>query len=249
MNKRKVPRGLNVHYKSGRGIGDYVNAGLSFMNTNQEFEGEKHAVGIEGDYKGKLHQWLGPGTNIDKRLQRGDQGISDLDKTAKLHDLGYKKIGDDYKKGFITKSEAIKKVHNEDTSFINEARRSRDEPKLGNIAANAINLKMNSEKIGVLPTRVFSGVGKNEDKYNPAERLIEEAMKLKKKEVKKNIFRNNIEMPKKQGGGKKAVSKKVKSGGFLPFLIPLLSAVAGPLISEGVKKLTGGKKRKPMRRK
>lgn len=36
---------------------------------------------------------MGPGTNIAKRLARGDPGINRADNTARAHDLAYRDIG------------------------------------------------------------------------------------------------------------------------------------------------------------
>ena len=42
---------------------------------------------------GELHwpgyQYMGPGTELEKRLKRGDPGINRLDKIAKQHDIDY----------------------------------------------------------------------------------------------------------------------------------------------------------------
>ena len=37
----------------------------------------------------KKYQYCGPGTNLDKRLKRGDEGINRLDKVCKQHDIDY----------------------------------------------------------------------------------------------------------------------------------------------------------------
>ena len=43
---------------------------------------------------GKEFHWpkmnyLGPGTHLEKRLQRGDSGVNRLDELAKIHDIDY----------------------------------------------------------------------------------------------------------------------------------------------------------------
>ena len=35
------------------------------------------------------YQYCGPGTRLQKRLARGDQGINELDKACKEHDISY----------------------------------------------------------------------------------------------------------------------------------------------------------------
>ena len=39
--------------------------------------------------KMKKYQFCGPGTNLEKRLTRGDEGINRLDKVCKQHDIDY----------------------------------------------------------------------------------------------------------------------------------------------------------------
>ena len=46
---------------------------------------------------GKEFHWpkmnyLGPGTQLQKRLRRGDQGVNRLDGLAKIHDIDYSKV-------------------------------------------------------------------------------------------------------------------------------------------------------------
>ena len=44
-------------------------------------------TGIEFHWPG--YQYMGPGTHLEKRLERGDKGINRLDRTAKQHDIDY----------------------------------------------------------------------------------------------------------------------------------------------------------------
>ena len=46
-------------------------------------------TGIEFHWPG--YQYMGPGTNLKKRLARGDPGINRLDRVAKAHDIDYDK--------------------------------------------------------------------------------------------------------------------------------------------------------------
>ena len=46
----------------------------------QKFAGERHFPG---------YQYLGPGTNLETRLELGIEPINDLDRIAQLHDIGY----------------------------------------------------------------------------------------------------------------------------------------------------------------
>ena len=46
-------------------------------------------IGVEFHCPG--YQYMGPGTKLKTRLQRGDPGINRLDKIAKRHDIAYAK--------------------------------------------------------------------------------------------------------------------------------------------------------------
>ena len=40
------------------------------------------------------HQFCGPGTQVNKRIARGDKGINDLDSGCRVHDIVYKGSND-----------------------------------------------------------------------------------------------------------------------------------------------------------
>lgn len=40
------------------------------------------------------YQYCGPGTDLNKRLSRGDPGINELDRACKVHDIGYSNLKD-----------------------------------------------------------------------------------------------------------------------------------------------------------
>ena len=44
------------------------------------------------------YQFLCPGTHLEKRLKRGDEGINRLDRIAKEHDIDYSNAGTNIKK-------------------------------------------------------------------------------------------------------------------------------------------------------
>lgn len=41
-----------------------------------------------------FYQYCGPGTDLQRRLSRGDPGINKLDAACKLHDIAYSKFKD-----------------------------------------------------------------------------------------------------------------------------------------------------------
>lgn len=103
------------------------NAVLERTNKNPlwrpGFPGEKHAV-LQTDYGMTKASWMGPGTNIDARLARGDGGITPADQASKRHDLRYalaKNVGD---------------IRKADVAMLREVAASNDRPfnkALGNV--------------------------------------------------------------------------------------------------------------------
>lgn len=74
-------------------IGTAVSNKLSQKFNNNDkwrpgFPGEKHLV-LNTDSGFTRANYCGPGTNILKRLRRGDEGVSDVDSACKIHDLLY----------------------------------------------------------------------------------------------------------------------------------------------------------------
>lgn len=65
------------------------------------------------------YQYCGPGTNLEKRLARGDPGINPLDKACKVHDIAYSKFSGDQERREADKelaSSAWKRVTSWDAS-------------------------------------------------------------------------------------------------------------------------------------
>lgn len=66
------------------------------------------------------YQYCGPGTKLEKRLNRGDPGINELDRACKEHDIEYSKFSDGIERFNADKklSEAAwKRVFSSDASF------------------------------------------------------------------------------------------------------------------------------------
>ena len=58
-------------------------------NARPGFAGEKHAILRLPNGKNGMANWMGPGTQVVKRLKRGDPPRSAADKVAKRHDIDY----------------------------------------------------------------------------------------------------------------------------------------------------------------
>jgi len=197
-----------LHPKKGKGIHDYLKTSFfALVPSFQKYEKEHHAKDPDS---GLMMNYLGPGTNLKKREYDGTQPINKSDAAAKIHDYAYRDIKNAFLNKKLSKSEAVEKIHKADDDFITRAENSGE--KIGHIAANMMKVKKFGEEKGILPTKIFSGVGKKvvNKKVNPAIELIKEA---------KHMIREE-----KQGGSK----RRTKKGGFafatlLPFLTPLIT--------------------------
>jgi len=199
----------------GSGFMDVVK--MEKQNERPQFEGEMHAISVP--FSNVSYNYMGPFTQVTKRLQRGDPPINDLDKVAMTHDIDYLKAGNDLKNGIIDKPTFIKKIKAADTLFRQDAKKTKDAPLLKHVAEKMILAKEIAEDSGLIPTSVFSGgkKKKKEKKAYPADRL---RMLV---EHEKNI---------NKGQNKRL---EVKTGGFL---FPLAAAGAA-LLSGALASLAG----------
>lgn len=192
------------------------------------YEGERHGVMLDGPQKGCKAQYMGPGTKVEKRIERGDPGINDLDKMAKQHDLSYLSANKKLQSGVINKKEFMTEIHDADKKFISESKQSKDAPITGNLASKAMALKQLGEQFGVLPSSIFSGAG-DIDINCPEFK----AMKCK-------CFTPDHDLRQEMTG-------KKQKGGLAPLAIALISALAPVAVEKlidlgkfAVKKIKGG---------
>lgn len=125
------------------------------------FKGEKHAIGIDSGIYGTKYSFAGPGTKINARLARGDQGvklkdgsISKIDAAAKVHDIEYQRIANKFKK---TKGQFDpREVRASDNKFIEKVKRANDEPNLRKVILTAFKAKKFAEDVGILSPKKFT---------------------------------------------------------------------------------------------
>lgn len=70
------------------------------------------------------YQYCGPGTNLKKRLKRGDSGINGLDTACKSHDIAYstqKSLQDIHKADKLLEESAWERVKAKDSKFSEKA--------------------------------------------------------------------------------------------------------------------------------
>lgn len=178
------------------------------------------------------YQYCGPGTKLEKRLQRGDRGINPLDAACKLHDIAY------------SQSENISKRHQADRELAEKAwmivkdkNNSLREKVESYFVTNAMKAKVkfgmgiqkkNSKKI--CGRKIFNNAVKNATAIlkNEKPQDINSAIKMARKAIKDSFRgkKTHIIIPR--------VLRVPKVGGFLP-LIPILTALGalGGLSSGG----------------
>ena len=122
---------------------------------------------------------MGPHTDLSKRLnpdgspKADSQPINKSDYNSYLHDLAYDRAKKDYLKNPTPENRKVQlnKVWDADNKFINEMNQDNEEP-MAPIAGKLIATKKTLEQVGVLPTTVFEGFGKEKQKStDPAARL------------------------------------------------------------------------------
>lgn len=89
----------------------------NMLNRNPKsrplYPGEAHAVELSGKYKGSSYNFMGPGTQVEKRIARGDRGINGADEIARVHDMEYVALGK-----ITNKQQRIQAEINADKKFL-----------------------------------------------------------------------------------------------------------------------------------
>jgi len=188
--------------------GGLIQETSKYLAGNQLLEGEKHLPQM---VDGKLtnSNFIGPGTQIEKRMELGEKWmtpVSKLDSVAKNHDLDYYRAGKKLKKDG-NRVEFLKEVKRSDNEFIEKANK---QGMSGKLSAGLIGLKSIAETTGILDTKTFSGSG-----Y------------VKNKKTKKKFPDDKLR--------KKAKSAKTanQEGGFIPLAVAGASLATGALTALG----------------
>lgn len=196
----------------------------------------------------KNYNFAGPGTKLHKRLERGDQGINPLDEACKIHDIAYDKYKDDKNRNIADKvliERAWERYKAQDSTLGEKA--------AALVVVNIMKMKM---KTGSgIKTKVVKKQNKKKKTFSNALQNIKAVLRKHKisdqnEAIKLAVKTARREMKDVHIGDKTRIIPIPKTGGALPFLIPLfagLSALGG--ISGGVagviktiKEITNGKK-------
>lgn len=165
------------------------------------------------------YNYCGPGTKLDKRLNRGDVGINPLDEACKSHDIAY------------AQNKSLETRHRADLELaVAAGRRWRESNSLPErllaLGVNKIMKYKVKRGMGVNLKNVITAARKavkkhvsNKNNIPTNNKLISAAIKAARKAIKQNG------VAKGQPLKKPRVIPLPKKGGFLP-LIPILGALA-----------------------
>jgi hypothetical protein len=184
--------------------------------TQEKYPGEAHVPG---------YSYLGPWTRTDIRLDEqynpkpNEQPINKLDTVAMNHDIAYAKA----KKEFLqtgNKEQALKKIHDSDKVFINDASK---QGLLGKAVAGVMYGKMKAEQSGIIDSKTFSGMG------NKVAFTTKDGKQIQF--TKKNDPTARLKALAGAGICKNKTEKKM-TGGLAPLAIGVISALAGTALDK-----------------
>ena len=172
------------------------------------------------------YRYCGPGTKLEKRLARGDSGINPLDEACKEHDIAYSKNRENIEArnvaDRILANKAWQRVKAKDSSIGERA--------AAFAVTNAMNIK-NKLGMGVKRTKM-----KRHIKKTTLNKIIKAATtSMIPSRNSKAVISSALKGARaavKNFGGKKTVKVPrilpvtLKTGGFLPFLVPIFAGLS-----------------------
>lgn len=210
INKKKI-KNSRLRYVQGSGL-------LNNLIDKLPFE-----LHLPGGYS-----YCGPGTRLAERIARNEPGINQLDSACKLHDIAYSETTDISKRHIADKKLqefAKSRIHSTD-STLGERLSSR----LVNFVM-AAKRKMGAGMKRVVMKKRKCGSGMGKKKKNTFEnnvKKIRSELRLKKPKNQQelinlalNAARRNISIQPKT-----RIIPLPKTGGIIPFLIPILAALS-----------------------
>ncbi len=164
-----------------------------------------------------------PGTQLEKRLQRGDKGVDSargIDAVAKRHDIAY------------SRARTKEDIRRADNKMIEEVKRSTAGSKTKFIVLSALRAKKLGEDIGVTDVNTFTP-GLIEGGQLPADRLLKDVLRKLKLEKKNKRSEDIIQK----------IIRKTKKDAKGGQLFGVIASIALPFIIKGIKKLFKKKKK------
>jgi hypothetical protein len=227
-------------------------AGTSFRNNipyasdetaRPAFAGEKHAMLQLPNGKYGIANWMGPGTQVVKRLKRHDPPRTASDRVAMRHDIDYALA-----KGMKNKTQQIQKIREADNRMVASLNRISDNN--GDAKKNIfqgrrlIQAKMAGEDMGIMTPGSFGGdlapITKNDEILLRAERrqLEQQGYGLPGQALKQKLIKK---IRNKKGKGLKLAGSgtslagggccKKQKGGFLSLIFAGIAALVAEATS------------------
>lgn len=178
------------------------------------------------------YNYCGPGTKLQKRLARGDSGVNQLDNACKEHDISYynlEKLTDRHNADKILAEKAWQRVKSKEASIGERA-----------AALMVTNMMKAKLKMGLGLKIKKSKACQRKITFGSALSSTRKILRLKKPKTLKGTIKSAL-LAAKKVFKKGAVSIKTprvipipKSGGVLPFLVPLFAGLSA------IGALTGG---------
>ena len=147
INSETVKGGSVFTMENAKKLKEYYDLGMRIYKDAQKYEGERHIpLWVNGGFK--MSSYMGPNTDLFKRLEEGIEAVSFADLVSQLHDINY---------GIAqlsnTKEEQLRKVRQADELMINQLNRGR-ELKLDNrlnigLAKHGISTKIKLENANI----------------------------------------------------------------------------------------------------
>ena len=157
MAKKLYSAGQSISEFSSGPVGTFVKNVIpaSDDTARPSFQGEKHAILRLPNGRMGIANFMGPQTQVIKRLQRNDPGRTPSDMTAKMHDIQY-----NLAQGANSEQEQLRLIRDADNRMIRNLNRieaegsdSRFNTKQGKLIA----AKTKLEDAGVLDPKKFAG--------------------------------------------------------------------------------------------
>lgn len=150
------------------------------------------------------YQYCGPGTQLEKRLARGDTGINQLDQACKRHDIAYSTLRNSKSRRKADKiliSQAIPRIYSRDAKF-------------GERAAALLVSSLMGAKVGLSKIGLGLGIEKRRHKRKNMSVKTKKLSMQKSSSKKKSTVKKRNSPLKKKYVVKKTKEKKQKSISF-----------------------------------
>ena len=120
INSETVKGGSVFTMENAKKLKEYYDLGMNIYIDAQKYEGERHVpLWVNGGFK--MSSYMGPQTNLFKRLEEGIEAVSFADLVSQLHDINYTLA-----QTSENKEQQLNRVRTADELMINQLNRGKD---------------------------------------------------------------------------------------------------------------------------